>query len=88
MTNQQGLYTFQTEFYITQFQKEKLVSIFAQCVIKSYKGCWQIRQIQGADYAVKFWLKFIKQLLGDNYQISSVNSPEQERVTRQEFCIY
>ncbi|MFV9984885.1 MAG: hypothetical protein AB8V03_04765 [Francisella endosymbiont of Hyalomma asiaticum] len=76
MTNQQGLYTFQTEFILPSFRRKKLGSIFAQCVIKSYKGSWQIRQIQGADYVVKFWLKFIKQLLGDNYQISSVNSPE------------
>ena len=53
---------------LSSFRRKKLGSIFAQCVIKSYKGYWQIRQIQSDDYAVKLWLKFIKQLHGDNYQ--------------------
>ncbi|APC92166.1 MULTISPECIES: hypothetical protein [Francisella] len=84
-----GKYFDVAEFFILpSFRRKKLGSKFAQNIIKSHKGRWQIRQIQGADYAVNFWLRVISELVGDNYRISSVNDSEWGRVTRQEFYIY
>ena len=76
------------EFFILPgFRRQKQGLKFAQDIFSKHKGCWQIRQIQGADYATVFWRKAVVNLVGQNYYESIENDPEWGEVTKQTFTI-
>ena len=57
-------------FYLaTSYRRNRIGINFAKDIISKYKGSWQIKQIQRAEYATKFlkkvidWDRITKQLL-------------------------
>lgn len=74
-------------FILPSFRRQKIGLKFAQDIILKHKGSWQIRQIQGADYATIFWRKVIINLVGHNYCESIENDSEWGEVTKQTFTV-
>ncbi len=75
-----------SEYYIVPVMRRKnLGYLFAQAIFSTYPGQWQVRQIQGADQAVKFWRRLISQYTQNQYVEERVNDPEWGLVTRQLF---
>jgi predicted acetyltransferase len=74
------------EFYIIPSKrKQKLGMFFSWAIFKKYPGIWQVRQIQGADYAVSFWRSVIAQYTLGDYKDELVEDQDWGMVTRQTF---
>ena len=74
------------EFYIIPSKRNKKFGItFAHSIFKKYPGTWQVRQIQGADHAVKFWRRVISDYTLGNYKEEVVEDPNWGVVTKQTF---
>ena len=74
------------EFYIIPSKRnQKLGMTFAHSIFKKYPGTWQVRQIQGADHAVKFWRRVIGGYTSGNYNEEVVEDPDWGVVTKQTF---
>ncbi|TQF73122.1 hypothetical protein FLM44_13370 [Pseudoalteromonas luteoviolacea] len=76
------------EFYIVPFyRKAKLGTQFAHTLWRLRVGHWTIKQIEGAQYATKFWLSAIADFPGRNLIEDDYEDEYWGRVTRQQFII-
>lgn len=76
------------EFYvIPYFRKNGIGMEFAHTIWKNYPGDWEIKQIQGAEYATVFWRKTIKSFNETEYTEESYDDPYWGIVTRQKFSL-
>jgi predicted acetyltransferase len=75
------------EFYIIpSMRNNKLGQELAVTIFDIHPGKWQVRQIEGADKARKFWRKVINFYTDNNYAEAEVNDPDWGIVTRQQFA--
>lgn len=75
-----------SEFYIVPKDRKKGIGRkFAFAVFDAFPGKWQVRQIQGAEDAKKFWRRIIGQYTDDNYIESEEKDPTFGIVTCQKF---
>lgn len=72
-------------FVIPYFRKNKIGSEMAAVIWDRFPGFWEVKQIEGADYAVTFWRKAISSYTGGNYEEGIIVDPYWGRVTRQCF---
>lgn len=76
------------EFYIVPlFRHEKLGTKFAHAIWQSLPGLWVVKQIQGADHAVKFWQSCIKNYPHTHYKEGSFLDEYWGQVNKQSFVI-
>ena len=76
------------EFYIAPVaRRKKLGYKLAEFVFKQFPGCWQVRQIVGAEQAIAFWRNVIGRLANESCEEQVVDDPIWGRVTRQRFVI-
>lgn len=76
------------EFYVVPVMRQQGLGLYlAETVFRQYPGAWQVRQIEGADEAIKFWRRVISRLSNDNYLEEVVSDPAWGTVTRQRFSI-
>lgn len=76
------------EFYVVPyFRKNGIGMEFAHAIWKSYPGEWEIKQIQGAEYATAFWRKTINSFNNTTYTEESYDDPHWGVVTRQQFTL-
>lgn len=75
------------EFYVVPAaRKRKLGSKFIASIWKSHPGSWEVKQIQGADYAVNFWRSALDSM-GIPYSESEYEDKYWGKVNRQVFDI-
>lgn len=76
------------EFYIVPVKRKQGLGLkLAEYVCNEYPGQWQIRQIQGATAATKFWRRVVAELTNGIYQEDFVKDSDWGMVTRQRFVI-
>ncbi|MEY8768344.1 hypothetical protein [Francisella philomiragia] len=76
------------EFFILPSYRRNRIGIdFAKDIFLRNKGNWQIRQIQGADYATRFWRRVVKELVCLDFIESFEYDSEWGYVTIQRFAI-
>ncbi|MFH0710196.1 MAG: hypothetical protein V2A75_08320 [Pseudomonadota bacterium] len=76
------------EFYVApRFRKNGIGMEFAHVIWKSYHGEWEIKQIQGAEYATAFWRKTISSFNETAYTEECYDDPYWGIVTRQKFTV-
>ncbi|MCK9374497.1 MAG: hypothetical protein M0P91_15070 [Sulfuricurvum sp.] len=76
------------EFYVLPyFRKNGIGMQFAHTIWKNYPGDWEIKQIQGAEYATKFWRKTIERFNKTIYTEESCDDLHWGIVTRQQFTL-
>ena len=74
------------EFYVVpSFRKQALGKQFAIEIFKMHQGCWEIKQISGAEYATAFWRKTVGEFTGNNFQEDVYQDEYWEQVVRQQF---
>lgn len=75
-----------SEFYIIpNMRKRNFGQFLAMTTFDKYPGKWQVRQIEGAFGAIKFWRKVIEKYINGNYHESVVDDTHWGKVTRQTF---
>lgn len=73
------------EFYVVpRFRKNGIGMAFAHTIWKNNPGEWEIKQIQGAEYATAFWRNTIKSIETE-FTEDSYDDPYWGIVTRQKF---
>ena len=76
------------EFYVVPYFRKNGIGIqFAHTIWKNYPGDWEIKQIQGAEYATTFWRKTIEQFNETAYTEDCYDDPYWGSVTRQRFTV-
>jgi len=76
------------EFYVLpNFRKNGVGMQFAHALWKNYPGDWEIKQIQGAEYATAFWRKTIESFSETEYTEECYDDPYWGTVTRQKFAV-
>ncbi|MCK9372638.1 MAG: hypothetical protein M0P91_05530 [Sulfuricurvum sp.] len=76
------------EFYVVPSFRHQAVGIeFAHQIWRIFPGEWVIKQIEGAEYASKFWRKAITAYHQTPYREDRYNDPYWGVVTRQRFNI-
>lgn len=76
------------EFYVVpSFRKNGIGIEFAHALWKHHPGEWEIKQIQGAEYATAFWRKTIESFVGSEYTEECYDDPYWGSVTRQKFSV-
>ncbi|WP_025819843.1 hypothetical protein [Shewanella marina] len=74
------------DFYIVPyFRKNKLGRDFITVLFADLGGSWQIKQVAGAEHAVKFWREVIGDYTQQQYAEDTYQDPKWGRVTRQQF---
>jgi predicted acetyltransferase len=74
------------EFYIVpSMRKRCLGKEFASRLFAMRPGPWQVKQLQGAGHATRFWCKVIDEFTGCEYVQDEYDDPYWGRVTRQCF---
>lgn len=74
------------EFYIVPaLRKQQIGKRLARAVFERYPGPWQVRQIQGAEGAYRFWIAAISEYSGGQYTDAVENDPEWGIVRIQRF---
>ena len=77
-----------SEFYIVPSQRLTAAGKrLAKAVFQKHPGAWQVRQIEGAEGAKKFWRKVIGEITGNDYVEDELLDERWGRVTRQTFYI-
>jgi predicted acetyltransferase len=75
------------EFYVVpRFRKHGVGMEFAHTIWKNYPGEWEIKQIEGAEYATAFWRNTLKSIETE-FTEDSYYDPYWGRVTRQKFTV-
>ena len=75
-----------SEFYVLPcFRKRKLGKAFAHKIWDEFRGHWEIKQIQGAEYATRFWRKVVEDYAGCQYKEDVYEDSYWGVVTRQRF---
>ncbi len=76
------------EFYVVPlFRKHEAGMRFAHAIWQRHSGTWEIKQIEGADYATAFWRKTIARYNATPFTEERYNDPYWGTVTRQTFTI-
>ncbi|SDX89737.1 hypothetical protein SAMN05421644_11834 [Allochromatium warmingii] len=76
------------EFYIVpSARKQGLGKQFALELFKRYPGCWEIKQISGAEYATAFWRKTLAELTGTAFEEDVYQDEYWGAVVRQRFVV-
>ncbi|CAH0535475.1 hypothetical protein VST7929_03049 [Vibrio stylophorae] len=74
------------DFYIVPyFRQNQLGKQFIQQIFASLQGAWEIKQVAGADHAVRFWREVIGDYTQQNYREDQYQDPKWGWVTRQQF---
>lgn len=77
------------EFYVVPYFRKSGIGInFAHLLWKSSPGQWEIKQIEGAEYATAFWRKAIRTFDNTVLEEDRYNDPYWGFVTRQRFRIH
>ena len=88
MVFQQGPVKDVAEFYIIPVKRKQAYGKqLAQLVFRKHPGSWQVRQIEGAEGAKRFWRKVIGEITHNSYREEVVDDEVWGRVTRQTFVI-
>lgn len=76
------------EFYVVPyFRKNGIGMQFAHTIWKNYPGKWEIKQIQGAEFATAFWRKTINSFIDTEYTEECYDDLYWGMVTRQKFTV-
>lgn len=76
------------EFYIYPCFRHNTIGMeFAHAIWKTLPGDWEIKQIEGADYATVFWRKSIERFHQTGYTEDRYKDAYWGTVTRQRFTI-
>ena len=76
------------EFYVVPYFRKNAIGMqFAHAIWESYPGDWEIKQIQEAEYATKFWRKTIERFNETTYTEECYDDPYWGSVTRQKFTV-
>jgi len=76
------------EFYvIPSFRNNAIGRQFAHMIWRRYYGEWEIKQIEGAEYASEFWRKSISAFERTTYREDRYEDPYWGVVTRQQFRV-
>lgn len=74
------------DFYIVPyFRQNKLGKKFISRLFAELGGHWQIKQVAGAEHAVRFWREVIGDYTQQQYAEDTYQDPKWGRVTRQQF---
>lgn len=74
------------DFYVVPyFRKNKIGKRFMTNIFKSLEGSWEIKQVAGAEHAVKFWRDVLHDYTSGNYVEDSYEDEKWGVVTRQRF---
>ncbi|MBM9537815.1 GNAT family N-acetyltransferase [Desulfobulbus alkaliphilus] len=74
------------EFYIVpSFRKQAWGMRFAHNLWQMFPGQWEVKQIQGAEYASKFWCRAIREFTQGDFVEDKYQDPYWGLVTRQQF---
>lgn len=74
------------DFYVVPyFRKNKVGKIFISRLFERLKGAWEIKQVAGADHAVKFWRDVVSDYTSGNYVEDEYLDDKWGLVTRQCF---
>lgn len=74
------------EFYVAPaYRKKRVGRKMAFAIFNEYPGLWQVRQIQGADLAKKFWRAVINEYTSGNYVELELQDPIWGKVSCQRF---
>jgi predicted acetyltransferase len=74
------------EFYVVpSFRSGSLGEKFAHAIWDKHPGRWEIKQIEGAQYATKFWHKVISRYTHEDFVEDEFLDPYWGRVCRQRF---
>lgn len=77
------------EFYIIpSCRRRQLGGHLADYTFKEFPGAWQVRQIQGADDARKFWRAVVNKVTNGNYQETKEHDDFWGTVSCQRFVIH
>ncbi|MEB3362120.1 MAG: hypothetical protein VKI42_08375 [Synechococcaceae cyanobacterium] len=76
------------EFYVLPcFRNQAMGTRFAHSIWSMFPGRWQIKQIEGANYASDFWRKAIARFQHGSFTEDRYHDPYWGFVTRQSFTI-
>lgn len=74
------------EFYIIPtMRKRNYGRLLAEYIFDKHPGQWQVRQIEGAEHAIKFWRKVISKYTNNSFLEEVVEDEDWGIVTRQTF---
>ncbi|MFK0571517.1 GNAT family N-acetyltransferase [Endozoicomonas sp.] len=74
------------DFYVVPyFRKNKVGKRFISDILTSLGGSWEIKQVAGADHAVKFWRDVIHDYTSGNFIEDKYEDEKWGVVTRQRF---
>jgi len=74
------------EFYVVPaVRKQNIGKNFAFYLFDTYKGIWQIRQIDGAEGSTSFWRKVINEYTNGNYKEEIVQDPRWNCIIKHTF---
>jgi len=75
------------DFYVAPyFRKNKAGKKFITALFSLLQGRWEIKQVEGAEHAVKFWRDVVGSYTEGNYVEDEYNDQAWGVVTRQCFC--
>lgn len=75
------------DFYVVPcFRKNKAGKQFISTLFSQLGGSWEIKQVEGADHAVRFWRDVIGSYTAGNYVEDEYHDQIWGVVTRQCFC--
>lgn len=76
------------EFYIVPYFRNSATGTqFAHTIWRRHNGIWEIKQIEGADYATAFWRKAIQRFNDTPFSEDHYNDPYWGNVIHQTFTI-
>jgi len=76
------------EFYVVPSFRQKAVGMhFAHKIWNEYPGSWEVKQIEGADNAIRFWRTTITRFNNTPFREERYDDPYWGKVTRQQFKI-
>lgn len=75
------------EFYVVPCCRlRSLGKRFAMALFDLFPGRWEVKQIDGAEYATRFWQKVIGEYTDGNFHEDVYQDAYWGRVVRQQFC--
>jgi len=80
-------YEFSEFFVVPSFRRRNLGSLFAEAIWSMFPGHWEVKQIDGADYAVSFWRDVLSKFTGNSFIEDVFIDSYWGQVTRQRFEI-
>ena len=74
------------EFFVVPFFRRRGIGyLFAESIWNRFPGFWEVKQIEGADYAVSFWRSVLSRFTGNCFEEDVFVDSYWGRVTRQRF---